>query len=339
VAADEDLDLSREAVIALSRVAPKDPQVAADLVKLLDSDRALDRRQVLRVVKGSGQIALTTDWLAREMVSDRHGLRREAARLLGDCGVEGTARIAEMLSDPRSEYRIDAIYELDRCDKVGPGPFLPVLKDPAPSARRAAIHALTRRKAKEAAPRIADLVADEDQLVRFRAARALEELGAPVPSAAPALLRLIAEGDRQGVSLGLAALRAAGSTPLAHFLDCHDEAPPDAEKPSMTMRLKPRGGTDEEVALLDRLLLMVEDNVHGPALVAALKETLAKDQDAALVSKLASDDDTVRRVSAALLGHLARDGPAAIRALETMTGDPNPDVRAAALAAVGRLRR
>jgi HEAT repeat protein len=338
-ATDKQKDLAREAVIALSRIAPKDPQIGADLVRLLQSDRDLDRKALLRAIRDSGHIALATDWLAREMMSDRHGLRRDAARLLAECGVEGTARLSEMLADPDPYLRAGAIYELARSDKVGPAVFLPALKDSAPTIRRAAIDGLTRRKAKETAPRIAELLSDEDPHVRIRAAWAIEGLGAPVPSAAPGLVRLVAEGDKDTAAAALAAMRATGSAALAKFLDCYDAAAPGAEKREWTVQLRPRGGSEENAAALELLLAAIEDKAHGPALVAALQETLASDQDALLVEKLRSDEEAVRRATAVLLGYLGRDRAGAIRALGKAARDESPDVQAAAAQAVERLRK
>ena len=84
-----------------------------------------------------------------------------------------------------------AIYGLDRCEGVGPAVFLGVLADPVPEMRCAAIHALARRKTVEAAPRLAELLSDPDRTVKLRAARAVALIGAPVPSAAPGLVRFL----------------------------------------------------------------------------------------------------------------------------------------------------
>ncbi len=330
------MDLSREAVIAVSRVAPKDPQVWGEVVRLLGTDRDLDRRSLLKALETSGQLALATDWLAGELVSDRHGLRGRAAKLLLKCGVRGTASLAEALTSEDPGVGERAIYMLAHEEKVGPAVFVATLSDAAPEMRRAAIHALVRRNAVEAAPKIASLLSDPDAALRLRAAKALFELNVMVPEAGPGLVRLAAEGDEEFAMWALEAMRSTGFAPLATFLECGLEVP--AEPRIWAMRLRPSARSEELIATLHLLIASLEDNRHGAALVTALRETLAKDEDAILIEDLAADESELRRAAAILLGHLARDREAATRALEKALKDEDPDVRAAAAAAIERVR-
>ncbi len=336
-AGDKDLDLTREAVAALLRVASDDPQVQGDLARLLESDRDLDRKSVLRALDGAGQIAIAQDWLATELISNRHGLRARAASLLRRCGVKGTGYLEEALKSEDPGVRANAIYSLDREEKIGPAVFVATLSDPTPEMRRAAIHALVGRKAVDAAPSIAAVLSDPDPDLRLRAARALFDLKAPAPEAGPGLVRLAGEGDEERTMWALEAMRGTGFAALAFFLDCRPE-PGSVNKSVRFLRLRPSGGSEDHAAWLRLLVASIEDNKRGAALVAALKETLAPDEDAILVAGLESTDAVLRETSAILLGHLARDPEAAARALEKASKDRHPDVRDAAAAAVERLR-
>lgn len=334
-AGDKDLDIARDAANALLRMAPEDPQVCAGLARLLDGDAAVDRRQILRALEGAGQIPLATDWLAKELVSNRHGLRGMAAALLGKCGVKGLDALAHEARhvDPWVRW---AIYHLDREEKIGPAVFVDALADAEPEVRRVAINALARRKAADAAPAIANRLADEDADVRLAAARALADLGTPVPDAGPALVRMLAEGD---VALAQAALRGMGATgfaALATFLECRSV--PGEGGIELVWVLHPGSAVDERPRRLDELVAALEDNRRGAALVEALREALAREEDRVLVAALGSEDAMVRRASAVLLGRLARDRTAAILALRIAARDRDDDVRAAAEQALERLR-
>jgi hypothetical protein len=103
------------------------------------------------------------------------------------------------------------------------------------------------------------------------------------------------------------------------------------------VRIRPLGGSDARAETLDRLVREIDDPRHL-GLAAALKETVAKDQDAILLAALSSEDPIVRRAAAKLLGHLAREPGPAIRALRRAQLDRDADVRAAAAEAIGRLR-
>jgi HEAT repeat protein len=333
-AGDPGLDLSREAANALVRIVPKDPQVAAALVLLLESDRDLDRKSLLRALSATGQIALAQDWLAKELVADRYGLRARAATLLGTCGVKGVAYLEESLKNENPAVRARAIYALEDAEKVGPAVFVATLSDPAPEMRRAAIYVLRRRNAVAEAPRIAAMLGDPDRDVRWSAAWALEEFAVAVPEAGPGLVRLAAGGDKGVADAALRAMSVTGFAALATFLECGL----DPDKLVWTVRLKPSGGSEDLAGHLHHLVARIEDNRHGGALVAALRDTLAADEDAILAGLLEDDDDELRRTAAILLGHLARDRELSTRALEKALKDEHPDVRDAAAAAIKRLR-
>lgn len=337
-AGDRDLDLCREAVAALLRIAANDPQVLGHLTRLLESDLDFDRRPVLKALDVTGQIAIAQDWLAKELISDRHGLRAKAAYLLGRCGVAGAAYVKEALKSENPGIRATAIHQLDREQKIGPDAFVATLRDPAPEMRRAAIDALARRKAVEAAPAIAALLSDPDAGPRLGAAKALVELNVPVPEAGPGLVRLFGDGDMEFGAFGdsaLDAMRSAGFAALATFLECAHEPGPGGRHVRF-VRLRPSNSEDLS-ARVDLLVLALVDNRHGAPLVAALNETLAPDEDRVLVDGLAAEDPELRRAAAILLGHLARDREAAARALGKARGDRHPDVRDAAAAAIERL--
>lgn len=337
---DQELDLGREAAIALTRIAPGDPQMLSGLVRLLESDRDIDRAFLLRALDAAGQIALTRDWLAKEMVANRHGMRTRASVLLEKCGLEGAAVLADALKDPDPRVRAIAIRRLAGFKDLGAAPFADALKDEASDVRIAAIEVLVARKAGDAAPGIAELLADKDAGVRLEAARALAELKVPVPGAGAALVRLAGEGDEDMANAARSALRVTGFDGLAECLEGRFEAaqPPAEAVWVWAVRLRPCGGTAARAASLDLLAVELEDKEHGAALAAALKETLAKDQDAILLDLLAGDDDGLRRAAATLLGHLARDREPCVLALNRALRDKHPDVRAAAEAALKRLR-
>lgn len=337
-AGDKDLDVGREAAIALVRIAPADPQVLGGLVRLLESDRDIDRAFLLRALDAAGQITLAQGWLATEMVANRHGMRTRASVLLAKCGPSGVAFIADCLKDRNPRSRLVAIHRAADLKELGPDLFLECLKDEAPDVRIAAIEVLVSRKASDAAPGIAALLADKEADVRLKAAQALAKLEVTVPGAGPALVRLVGDGDRDMANAALAALRVTGFDGLAECLDFRLEDVAAPGESVWAVRLRPRGDAIARAASLDLVAVELEDKDHGAALAAALKETLAKDQDAILLDLLTGDDDGLRRAAATLLGHLARDREPCVRALNRALRDKHPEVRAAAAAALKRLK-
>jgi HEAT repeat protein len=332
-AADKESDLAPEAVVAVLRISPRDPQALSGLASLLDTAVTLDRKEVLKALDDAGQIELALDWLVKEVISDRHGLRKRATDLLAEDHMAG---IAEALRGGDTYARLMALDRLERNEKVGIDVFVAALADPDPLLRRTAMGGLKRRKAAKAAPAIAELLADEDWWVRSDAVQALGELKTPVPGAAPALVRIAAEGEKDAAEAALSALAATGHPELAACLECGIRVDPGPGKSRYVVRLLPSAKGDEAIG---QVLADLDDNTYGAMLVTALREFLADDEDQVLLAALDSADADARRVSAALLGHLARDPTAAIHALEAKARrDPDPKVRAAAAAAIARLR-
>jgi HEAT repeat protein len=172
---------------------------------------------------------------------------------------------------------------------------------------------------------------DAHDTVRISAAIAIGELGVEEKAAGPGLVR----------TLGVAAdpripriLETAGYPGLAASLRFEPKWP----NPKWLIRLRLEEDARHKKTR-EALLAELEDKDHGEALVAALRETLGHRQDALLIADLdAERPPGIRRAAAILLGHLAREEAPCIEALEKAGGDADQDVRAAAAAAIERLK-
>jgi len=333
-AADGDLDITREAAGAALCLAPGDAQAAAGLARILASDLTFDRAAVLHALDKAGQIKVAKEWLATELVTDRHGLRAEAAPLLRKCGVADAVRYSKALENGDPPARATAVYQLVREVDVASEALVDMLGDPEPELRRAAIILLRDRQVFDALPRIAALLLDESPEVRLCAAHTLQSSRKEVPEAGPGLVRLAAAQDSETRTAAFYAMRATGFEALAALLDERTESRADGTTGWM-VQLRPSYGSR---TVCDNLVALLEDQKHGAALVAALRDTLGPGQDANLIDGLASEYPTTRRTAAVLLGHLALDPGLCIPALEKAAKDEDPDVRDTATAALERLR-
>jgi HEAT repeat protein len=202
--------------------------------------------------------------------------------------------------------------------------------DPDPEVRARVRSMLA---AAEAGPRLAvAALSDPHTEVRLAAGWALARLDVPVPAAGPSLVQLLREFPEQRGMREI--FEGAGFRGLAVYLRC-DLRDLRVDEPNTAILLRPTDSSED----LEALVAELEHKEHGADLVAALRATLDSRQDEILLATLADGSIAVREASATLLGLLARDREACVAGLEKALRDEEEGVRAAAAAALERLRR
>jgi HEAT repeat protein len=142
------------------------------------------------------------------------GVRRLAAELLGDLDpAEAEPALERAVRDEDADVRATAMRSLVRSSAFGASEVIPpLLRDPSPDVRAAALDALAAFRADRARAR--PLLADEDPLVRARAASVLLERGGTDPEARSTFEELATSPDavvRAAAYRALPGSRAEGS--------------------------------------------------------------------------------------------------------------------------------
>ncbi len=179
----------------LAQLGVRDPEVERLLLATLASD---DTGEVMAGARGLGRIkcADAVKPLIGLLGSKLLGIRREAARSLGDIGKP--AATAPLLKAAKTETDLDVkILMLLAAGRAGdkaqaPG-FEALLKDDSESTRLAAAQALCSMGAPKCAPFAAKLLASSDRNERFQAVMLFEGASAKVSS--PLLTPLLADAD------------------------------------------------------------------------------------------------------------------------------------------------
>jgi HEAT repeat protein len=264
------------------------------------------------------------------------------------------------LRDPRAQVRVQAglaLSEFGPAAREAEEALAGALKDKDPEVRYSAVLALGAIPAegKNALEGLAAALADENWFVRWSATQALGRIGPRAKVAVPALIRALRPADAvkdfRPVRCGAAMVALARIDPGAKELegaialvlekllgyegDGSDgaravgaemlgECGPAAQSavPALVKRLKDEEG-DVRVASALALLRIAPDREGGPAL-------------ATLVRELGNPDVLVRVLAAEALGRLGPRAAEAAPALRRATQDPEPEVRQAATAALGK---
>jgi HEAT repeat protein len=333
-ALDGSLDIATEASTAFARVAPQDPDALAQLARILESDQPANRAFLLDTLEAAKRCDLARDWLAQEFRENRHRLGARACGLLAGLGTASVPIFVAAAAHPDATVRAMSIDALARLKATSAAATVfAAVTDESEDVRIAALGAVGKLRPAGGAFAAALALGDASGAVRREAAAALAELKVAEPAAGAGLVRLLGEEGEPA----RAALKATGFPGLAAFLERTWEEGPERRR-LVVVLLRPRAGTPDEAATLAGLESELDDNQHGQRLVAALKETLAREEEALLIGALEAADPLVRCAAAMLLGHLARDRESARAALGRLRHDAHAEVREAVAKALERLR-
>jgi len=228
-------------------------------------------------------------------------------------------------------------------------PIVRLLRDEAPSVRRAALEAIGAMEAHVASPHTSSVVPclrDVDESVRQACVEALFRVDSASLSAATPSIILILEHSSQQPSVRCAAIKALGHLDPGKLAQC--------VKPAVVSRLSDdfdyvRTAALEAMAVLEgsmllayskQLLICLEDAIPEVrnAAVATLSSIAPYLPLNAIVARLDHRDDGVRQATLALLAklepHLLTECAAIL--VRTIT-DPSEHVRSAALEAIASL--
>ncbi len=271
-------------------------------------------------------------------------------------GTDASPRLLELLAVAEEEPELATVR--------------PYLADPEPAVRRAAVTVLTETAPVGTGPALAGALADTDRAVRAAAAASLRELVetlTPEPALRDPLTRALAHSDpvvRAAALDVLRALRLGDACLFAPALDDPDAAVRieavrslvsvdaadalalAAADPSREVRVtvakalatvSPAGGAagaDVVLAALDRLTGDADALVRGAAFASLGSTGCAASLAARAVRAFADPAWQVRAGAATALS--AADADVAVPALAEALGDPNADVRKAAVLALVR---
>jgi HEAT repeat protein len=324
---DSETSVQRAAVEALGRL--RDPSAVPALARTF-AGAGPDLREA--IVEAIGRLdAATVSGLVAVLVEtgDEVG-KLGAIRTLGRMQSPAVASVIERLwQDPAPAVRAAALEAFGRIGgEVATGPATAGLNDPAETVRAAAADACARLHLTSEAPALLGLLQqDPSPLVRERAALAVGLLRVPAGAAA---LTAVCRRD-EPVEVRAAAALAGGAfedeSIVARVVEMADQA---AVREDLTRRLK----EDPLARLLARKLSParhLELRALGTMASGAAERSLAEGMRSILDS-----GERIRLISGlrAFQGEQSRGA-----LLQVIRGDPSPEVRTAALAAISGLVR
>ena len=280
-------------------------------------------------------------------------LSTEIAIALGKIGAEGDplalAALIELVKHPEAPTRNYAVIALERlgpkAKKAVPA-LIESLKGPDIVLRRCSAAALARAgepEVRAALPALLEAMTDDDWWVRTRAAEALSFFGASARPAVPEMVRLLHGLNPEmrrltATTLGELRTNAAVAAPaLLAAADDEEKMVRDAARlslPRLMPGLEPTASAASDLTSGDPPHRFQAAFALSGVLAATLTETEAV---SALRSALKDDDDAVREMAAASLGHLGPAASPATQELIAALDDVATAVSQAAAFALGRV--
>jgi HEAT repeat protein len=318
-------EVRRAAVAGIGRLG--DASVLPALLHAFDGADSAMREAIVEAVShiDAGMVQELVDVLIEGRdTAGKLGAIRTLARLASPAAAGALDRLR---ADPEPGVRAAAVEALGRvAGERAPGAVAAALHDPDETVRAAALDAASRLQLREDGPSVLALLqSDPSPLVRERAALATGLLG--VPGGETVLLT--ACHRREPLALRAAAALASGAfeheSIVARVVEMSDEA-------AVRAHLREHLRDDPEYRLLGRKLSPAR-HLELRALGAATAEE-AQHSLAAGMRSILDAGERIRLISGlrAFQGEQSRGA-----LLQVIRGDPSPEVRTAALTAVGSL--
>jgi HEAT repeat protein len=309
----------------------QDPAVVSALLEAYP-DAAPDLRSAIVLAVGRADPGAVADLLETLIQSGNAESRLALARIVGRLRwSDGVEHLIRLSADDEPAVRVAAIQALGRSAREAPVPehlaraLSSALADPEPAVRAGAAEVCARLHLDHEGAKLLRLVeADPDARVRERAALAIALLRTPGGEEA-----LVAACRRpEPVTVRAAAALGAGAFNRDSLVTLILEMPDES---AVRQQLRDRLKRDPWFRLLGRNLPPASD-VEVRALAAPRGEGQASLAEG--MQKVLAAGERVRLISGlrAFQGESSR-----VALLQTVRGDPSPDVRTAALTAVGDL--
>ncbi|MCY1036665.1 HEAT repeat domain-containing protein [Corallococcus sp. BB11-1] len=328
-------DLRRAAAEALAAMKGDARAQAPVLAPLLKDPEDEVRRAVAEALVAMGPGAREQVPVLVELLKDPDAdVRAASARVLGAVGGrEQGPRLFELLKDPQDRVRISAAHALGALGAEEQGAALvELLKDGDEGLRSVAARALAAIRSPAQAALFVTLLKDANPEVRDAAERALISLGERAREQAPRVAQLLSGADstlRASALAVLGRMKAREQAPrIAKLLD----HPDSHVRYRATMALGEMGATEQA----PRLVALLEDPKGGVRVAAVSALASVGLSEAPRIARLLKEpDEELRSIAAKVLGLMGAVEQAP-RIAEVLN-DPIFDVRSTAAYSLGQL--
>lgn len=272
--------------------------------------------------------------LALVLKDERYFVRRQAAIALGQMGDSAVGLLLEMAGSSTPTTREAAIEALGSTSSARAlDRVIEALSDSNPNVRSAAVRALGESSSERAVPHLIALLRDESSALRGQAAASLGRLGRV---ALPSLISALNDGRPSVRQLAAGALGDIGSKDAVGPLIDLVTSDQSGARPEAIEALG-KIGDPAAIAPILSVLRTASVAVRKRAIGALARFRDARAIDA-LTTALLDQNEEVRQSAAAGLGDIGDER--VIEKLERLAdNDSSSDVRAAAVAAIERIRQ